>query len=178
MNNLDDYTLLNDFNAGKEYTYKKVFYLLYPEFFSYATKIIKIKEDAEEITMTAFSKLFGMEKNFESIRNVRYFLFKIIKNACLNRIRNKAQKINDLKSFIKEPHEQFDSFEFEFEIKPEIIRRLHAVIDLMPEQRKRIIQMMFIDGKDAAEVAKEIGVSTQTVYAQKHIALSEIKKLI
>lgn len=67
--------------------------------------------------------------------------------------------------------EQKRTFEFEEE-------RLTKAFAELPIKRQRILEMLFIEEKKPAQIAKELNCSTMYVYDQKRQALQKLRKIL
>lgn len=183
MQQVDEDKILLGFNSGKEQAYKSVFYLFYEQLFKYAYFFIKNSQESEDIVLISFSRLFSIQdKRFTSMSAIKNYIYRSVKFYCLNtihRISTKDGYYNDYKDHLASS--VGDSYEIDielFEIKSEVVKRLHELIDELPDQCKRIFKMIVFDEMEPAEIAKQLCITTQTVYAQKNRALSFIKKNI
>lgn len=76
--------------------------------FSIAMKIVKNREDAEEIVQDSFIKAFKAIRNYNGKGKFSTWLFKIVYNTALTKIRNKRIIMDSL--------EEFPNSDFDFEI--------------------------------------------------------------
>ncbi len=67
--------------------------------FSIAVKIIKNREDAEEVVQDSFCKAFKAIRNFNRSGKFSTWLYKIVYNTALTRIRNKKLIMDTLEEF-------------------------------------------------------------------------------
>ena len=75
--------------------------------FSIAMKIVRNREDAEEVVQDAFVKAFKALKNFNGAGKFSTWLYKIVYNTALTRIRNKRIVMSTLEAF-PDPDIDFD----------------------------------------------------------------------
>ena len=73
---------------------RKAFHTLYRDYYAamvvYALKFLKVKEEAEDAVQDVFLSLWEAEKPFDSIDNLRSFLYTSVKNRCLNILRERS----------------------------------------------------------------------------------------
>jgi RNA polymerase sigma-70 factor (ECF subfamily) len=85
--------------------------------FSIAVKIVKNREDAEEVVQDSFCKAFKAIRNFSRSGKFSTWLYKIVYNTALTRIRNKKVMMESLEEFPESNHDfgmsdhHVDSFE-------------------------------------------------------------------
>ena len=75
--------------------------------FSIAVKILKNREDAEEVVQDSFCKAFKALKNFNRAGKFSTWFYKIVYNTALTRIRNKKVLMDSLEEF-PESNRDFD----------------------------------------------------------------------
>ena len=63
-------------------------------------------------------------------------------------------------------------------IEAEVFRELSHSFESLPGQRKKIIEMIFFEGRNTREVAAAMGLSPSTVKTQKSKAIAYLKKRI
>lgn len=73
--------------------------------FSIAVKIVKNREDAEEVVQDSFVRAFKALRNFNGSAKFSTWLYKIVYNTALTRIRNKKAIMDTLE---KSPDSNFD----------------------------------------------------------------------
>ena len=75
------------FNKGDE----KAFYQIYNHYYStmqvFAFRLVDDIEDAKDITISSFTKLFEKHGDFVELSHIRAFLYTITRNACLDFIK-------------------------------------------------------------------------------------------
>ena len=85
------------------------------------------------------------------------FLFRSVKNACLNKIR-KTKEVSTAEVLAQEVAE-----EETFTVSPELMQAVRAAIDALPTQTRAVILGVFVSGKKYKEMADSLSVSVNTV---------------
>src|SRR5688572_32238716 len=67
--------------------------------FSIALKIVKNREDAEEVVQDSFVRAFKALRNFRGDGKFSTWLYKIVYNTSLSKIRNKRMIMDTLETF-------------------------------------------------------------------------------
>ena len=80
--------LLSGFQKGDPSAFEQVFKLFYRDISYFTEKVTGNKQEAEDITIQAFTKLFERYHLFNSIANIRAFLYTTARNAGFNYIRD------------------------------------------------------------------------------------------
>jgi len=86
--NLDDDVLLRRFQNGDHNAFETLFHRYKDQTYNFAYRMLGNKETAGDITQEVFMKLFNSQKNPTQINNLKNYLFILIRNLCLNRIRD------------------------------------------------------------------------------------------
>jgi RNA polymerase sigma factor (sigma-70 family) len=64
---------------------------LYPSIFTLANKMVNNTQEAQDICTESFVKLFQSEEKFETLQNLKAYLFTITRNACLNSLKRQEK---------------------------------------------------------------------------------------
>ena len=85
------------------------------------------------------------------------YLFRSVKNACLNRIR-------DQKEFAQAELLKYDAIEEEATtVSLELIEAIRQAIERLPQKTRMVVMSIVVEGKKYKETAEELGVSVNTV---------------
>ena len=85
------------------------------------------------------------------------YLFRSVKNACLNKIR-------DQKEFAQAELLKYDAVEEEATtISLELIEAIRQAIERLPQKTRMVVISIVVEGKKYKETAEELGVSVNTV---------------
>ncbi|WP_205513201.1 RNA polymerase sigma factor [Longitalea arenae] len=169
-----DKQVLLDFQQGKHAAFQRVFEAYYPRLFDFAVQLIEHSDEAEDIVIVVFRKLFEKAAGFSTEENLRAYLYVSVRNRCLGYIRQRRSMSDHQKKLVKLIQND-TSFVYEYEIRDVIYNKVQAAIDQLPEECRRIFKMLYIDELKPAEVAEILHISTSTVYNQKQNALKALR---
>ena len=119
-----------------------------------------------------FVYLWQNQNDFTDVVSTKVFLYRTIKNKCLNQL--KHQKVKDK---LQENPNKSDSEENLFEqnyIKEETVRLIYQAIETLPDNCKSIIELA-LKGLKNPEIAKELNISVNTVKTHKKTAYSLLR---
>ena len=137
--------------------------------FSVALRIVRNREDAEEIVQDAFVKAY---QNIEAFRNKSKFstwLYRIVFNAAISRTRKKSLESTDLDSFV------IDNYSTD-EIKENInkldsneqIKLVNKLIDKLPPLEYTLINLYYKEECSIDEISEITGLTDSNVKVKLH----------
>ena len=130
----------------------------------FASRFLKDEEVIEDLVQDVFITLLEKKMFFQSEIHLKNFLYLSIRNSCLNYIRSMRSKDWYIASLAYE--EWAENFE-ESIILTEIYRELAAAVEKLPEECRKVFQLCYFQGLDNESAAQELGLSVNTVKAQK-----------
>ena len=84
------------------------------------------------------------------------YLFRCVKNACLNKIR-------DQREFAQAELLRYDAVEEAMTVSLELIEAIRKAIEELPRKTRMVVMSVVVEGKKYKETAEELGVSVNTV---------------
>jgi RNA polymerase sigma-70 factor (ECF subfamily) len=166
--------ILEDFKLGNQ----QVFKALHTEFFKpicfFAHKMIQDKTAAEDIATESFIKLWNQPGGFDSLAQVKAFLYTTTKNACLNHLRD-TQLHESIHRDIETTGAISDNtIEYNL-VRAEWMQLIWHEIDSLPPACKQICILLVKERLTSAEIANRLGISPQNVDTQITRAAKRIK---
>lgn len=119
-----------------------------------------------------FVYIWENEGNFSDEISTKVFLYRTVKNKCLN-----CMKHLDVKNTYADRlnSEQFDENLFDKNyIREETIRLIHQAIESLPEQSKKIIDLS-LKGLKNEDIAQALNLSVNTVKTHKKTAYKMLR---
>lgn len=164
-----DYVLL--LRNGEEKAFNFFFNLHYAALCLFCFRIINDKEASEEIVQDAYLKLWERHENFYHASALKSFLFTVCKNASLDWLRSRRKETLNKQqlSYISRSSE---ASVLHHMIAAEVYADIHAAMNTLPPQCRKIFRMIFLEGKDYEQVAAELSLSVSTIRNQKARALT------
>lgn len=159
--------------------------LIYSEYFPklnrFATDIINSKESANDIVQDIFMELWNNKERIEDIININAYLFRLVKNRCLDHLKHQGHQKN-YEAYIEwEYNSRIDSLTMlteDYVVSNEFIELIKNAIENLPPRCKEIFLLSRIRGLKHAEIAAELNISENTVSVQLGIALRRLRALI
>ena len=159
----------NDIKAFEE-----LFHIFYGPLCSYALRFLSQSEEAEEVVQDIFVKLWEKRNEIHIDASVQNYLFRSVRNQCLNLIQHQKIKSQYAEKMMKQSKTE-TGFSAWF-VEPDLARNIETAIDSMPEKRKEIFRLSREDGLKYKEIAEKLNISVKTVEAQMGLALKYLRK--
>jgi RNA polymerase sigma-70 factor (ECF subfamily) len=167
--------LLQRLAVADEAAFSTVFREYYAVLCAFAGKIIQESADPEDLVNDVFLKLWNRRQVFEDVRHLKDFLYKSTRNACFDTIKRTLHSKERQAVFLETQAEWETAADLEM-IRLEVFRELYHEINQLPEQCGKIIRMGYIDGLKNDEIARQLGLSVQTVKNQKSRGILLLKR--
>ena len=107
--------------------------------------------------------------------NIGAYLCVMVRNRCLNYLRD--QNIEDRhKILYLQAAEETETLSWIDD--EELIRKIHAVIEKLPEKCREICELRFYKNMKFSEIAAQLAVSENTAKVQVHRAIQKIKETL
>ncbi|TWF45722.1 RNA polymerase sigma-70 factor (ECF subfamily) [Chitinophaga polysaccharea] len=169
--------LLQALKSGDGTAVKAVFSKYFRPLCQYAEKLTGRLESAEDIVADTFVKLWHRREQFESLENVRHFLYRVARNAALNELRNEGRHQathTELGNLYQEAHFSAEDLEEE-EIRAELLAEIYQEVENLPDKCREIFKLLFFNGLSTEEVSIQLGIMPQTVRNQKSRAIQLLR---
>lgn len=148
----------------------KLFEELYPSMCRIAMKFIANKAAAEDIAQEAFVRLWEKRTAYDSIPNLKTFLYVSVKNLCFNHLRDRKETIEYTSPEVERQEILFHNRL----IEEETYRILTQAIEKLPLQSAKIIKLT-LEGKQNKEISEIMGISVNSVKTLKYNAIHNLK---
>ena len=169
-----DETLIAQALKGKKSAWLNLVERYEKSIYNYALRMVNNPADAMDLMQDIFIALFRNLQTFRGESPFKGWLFKIAHYRCLEFYRRKRpmQSIDDV------PEQKDESIgtcpERQLLSKQESSSLIKAM-QLLPVKQKLVVEMKFFQQCTFAEIAQQLGVSTNTVKSQLYSALGKLK---
>lgn len=151
------------------------------DFLRTAFKIVKSKEEAEDIVQESFIKIYLNAKKFRNIEGAsfRSWAYKIVLNTSFNHYK----KLKRIRESIKYVDSTFyegvaDVKNNDFEIEANMKDCIGQILPKLPSHLQGVLKKYYLEDKSQKEIAQEEGVSTVAVKMRLFRAKRLFKKII
>ena len=154
----------------------KAFHELYKTSFlplqHYAMRYLYDWKEAEDMVQEAFLSLWSNPERYDERQPVSYYLLGIVKNKCMNYLRNLDIQYKHQDKIIEAM--LFSSVE-DPEIDEDIHARLKYILELLPEKQREVLLLHIVEKKKVREIAEEMNISEATVKTHFQRALAQLR---
>lgn len=158
--------------AGNETELKRFYQLYFPHFLTFALCYIKDRELCRDLIQDIFVSYWEKHKQFNDIISLKVYLYRSIRNKCLNEIRDMQSKnyyeLDDWHELVSE------DFLEENIIREEVAAIVRQEIAKLSPQAQKIIHFS-LDGKTNQEIADLLSISINTVKTHKKNIYSSLR---
>ena len=173
----NEYQLVKQLMKGDHAAFDELFEKYHKKVFAFSLRVIKNREDAEEIVQEVFYNLWKDRKKLTELKDIEAWIFGI----CLNIIRKHFRKISSDKKhqtrFTKHYLESDNSTVQDLEFK-ELVERTDKIIEELPPRQRTIFLLSRKEQMSNAEISKKLNISERTVDNQLSRAKSFIRKAL
>jgi RNA polymerase sigma-70 factor (family 1) len=160
---------------GDEAAFRHVMDRYFPIITHFALRIVRDRAAAEDIAEETFIKLWQTRERTRNFQSIKAFLFIAAKNACINELRSEKSKVRRNEGFAAIAVTEGDAIDREI-IRAEVWAEIWRAADELPEKIGQVFRLGFVEGLPNREIAKQLGVSVNTVKAQKARAVELLKE--
>lgn len=163
------------FKEGEEQGFNYFFHLHYKPLVHFAFTIVNDKDEAEDIVEDSFVKFWGKRTVIKKAGAVKSYLYTIVKNQCITRLRRKGHHTAYLKNITSEPERMKVDIEHNI-IMAEAMNHVYNTLETLPPQSAEIIQLYYVEGRGIAEIADKLHLSLDATKSRKANALKLLRK--
>lgn len=157
----------NAFNAFFREHYKPLCY--------FAQQLTGDAAAAEDVVKDSFVKLWNQRSGFDHPKSIKSFLYTATRNACLNLLRHEKVKDHFREEMQYLDGEAIDAPVLQEMIRSELMQAIYKEIAALPEKRRQVFSMVFLEGLGYDEIAAQLGISVFTVKEHKAKALAQLR---
>ncbi len=176
---LEDFKLIDmAVDADNEQAYAELLKRYKKPVYHMVLKMVRNVDDAEDLTIEAFSKAFKNLHKFKKDYTFSTWLFRIATNNAIDFIRKKRLKTMSLNTSFKDDNGEAVTIDVEDKnlnpqeetIKSQKILLVRMFVNKLPAKYQRLVKLRYFDELSYDEIAKELEAPLGTVKAQLHRA--------
>ncbi len=145
--------------------------------YGYCFYLLGDHHDAEDATERTFLAALGAIDRFrDEGATFRSWLFRIAHNQLANALRTRSRQRTDPRDLVREPATDGDPARLA--TLADDARRLRAALGSLPEDRRQVVVLRFVDGLTAREIGVVLRRSEGAVRVLQHRALRDLATLL
>jgi len=167
--------IVSELKRGSTKALHAVHDLYYPALRNFAMSLVVDGPAAEDIVAEVFVTLWKKHKDFETLQNIKAFVYISTRNACINHLKKLQRDVvmkSGLTNYLSLDHEEFALNEM---IKAEVLQQIYEAIEALPSQCKKVFKLCYVEGLSNSEVAEQFSISINTVKNHKVKALGLLR---
>jgi RNA polymerase sigma-70 factor (family 1) len=163
------------FKAGDEKAFKLIFEQNFHKLYAFAYKMLKSKEQAEEVVHDAFLSAWNNRDRINASLPITPYIYTITKRLALNTLRQISNSQRAVDELWKQLEERSNLTE-EAILFNDLQRLTQIKIALLPPQQQQIFRMSKEEGLSHEEISEKLGVSKNTVRNHLFLALKTLRQ--
>ena len=156
---------INNLKSGEHKAYEMLFKEFYAPLCRYAYSMLRDTDESEDLVQKTFCKLYDQRESIEIHTSVKSYLYRIVHNDCLNKIKQQSIRAEHNLHYAYEKDTTSNHVE-NVVLANELERQIESVIESMPPRCKEVFKMSRQQQLSYAEIAKELNISANTVETQ------------
>ena len=157
---------------SEEGGFKEFFEENYPSLCVFANRYLQDESVSADIVQEAFVYVWNKRKYVRDASAVKSYLYKYIKNHCLNFLRDTKRRQEILKEKLEAPDFYRDNL-----IERETYEIIYRAIEGLSAQNQQVIELS-LDGLSNNEIAERLEISINTVKTIKQRAFKALRKVL
>jgi len=172
----NDSQILEAIKKDDHGAFEKVFREYYRPLTAYAFRFLGKLPESESTVQDVFLRLWQKRKEILITSSLHNYLFRSVKNNCLNYIEHEKIKTGYQTMVIKTETDRSEYSEFflEYGLK----HKIETAIAALPEKRQEIFRLAREDGLKYREIADRLELSVKTVETQMTLALKQLRETL
>ncbi|MGC9356179.1 MAG: RNA polymerase sigma-70 factor [Mariniphaga sp.] len=171
-----------ELKRGNPEAFKEVFRLLYPRLKGYCKLFVTDENEVEDIIQECFITLWDKRETIDIQKRIESFLFVIIRNKCLNFLKNQKLESENIPPENLRVAELQHLYQLDLAEKEEksleemLIQSFKESVNTLPKKMREVFVKCKLEGKKQKDVAEELGISIKMVEKQISKAKKQIRE--
>ncbi|SKA43066.1 RNA polymerase sigma-70 factor, ECF subfamily [Chitinophaga eiseniae] len=176
MLQLSNDEIVKGIRSRNKAVFEAVFKQFAPSMYNIAFRYVKDEDDANDMVQDVFLNLWKGAENLDERAPINHYLARATVNTCLNRIKKEQRKEVYAKEQLltaapaETSHSMLEHKELEAQYR--------SALDKLPDQCRRVFEMSRLKGLSPAEIAAQLNISINTVYAHLTTALKKLRVVL
>jgi len=170
------------YTDGEIQSFDGIFRRYYQVLSYFAHSLLNDRALSEDVVQSVFVRVLNGTLSFESDLHARQYLYKAVRNACLNELKSLNAKSDLLERFHSDLMEE-DDFGLEPDmfglvVKAEVYREIMDAVESLPVECGKIFKLAYLENLNNQEIADLLTLSINTVKVQKNNAKKRLRRVL
>jgi RNA polymerase sigma factor (sigma-70 family) len=146
-----------------------------PKLLRFAYRLLGNEEDAKDIIQDALMKVWHHKERMNELQNLEAWCMRITRNLALDRMKSKKfqpaddlDHVRELPAATRNPHATME--------QSDTMKKVHQVIQSLPEKYRTLIQLRDMDGYAYQEIADILEIDINDVKVNLHRARKTVRE--
>lgn len=147
--------------------------------YTLAIRMLKNREEAEEVSQDVFIKIFKSLASFKGDSKLSTWVYRVTYNCCLDQIKKNKKHLNDI-PIDAYNYNKIDTIDNALEglIKEEKQQLIRSCVNRLPEESSAIITLFYFDELSLDEISGITGIESNTVKVKLFRARKKLAKIM
>lgn len=168
------FSLIQEAKEKNQKAQTQLINLFWVDVFSFVMKKVKDENDADEVTVSVFSKVLSKLDLFDPQFQFKTWILTIAQNTVIDFWRKKNRENEDTNDALDEVKNEFAKSPEELLISEEEQRKILQIIATLDAKNQDIIRLRFFEEKSIKEIAEELNLSV----ANTKVRIMRAKKVL
>jgi RNA polymerase sigma-70 factor (ECF subfamily) len=143
--------------------------------YRFAYRLLNNNMDSEDMVQDVLLKLWARRERLGEYNNVEAFAMVVMKNMCLDKLKAKGYRTDELSEWINDSggHSPLTRLEI-----MDTTEKVKTIIDNLPEHQKMIIHLRDIEGCEFEEIAEIMQMSLNTIRVNLSRARKKVRETL
>ena len=175
MSTSDNTLLIKQMKAGNMKAFDTIYHQYCNRLFGFVMKLIKEKNDAEEIVQEVFTRLWASRQQIDEYASFDSYLFTITYNTSMSLLRKRLSEKKYMEHLGNIQDEVSEANAIEEIQYSELNQKYKDILNQLTPRQKEIFLLSREEGLTHKEIAAKLGISKNTVEIHISNALNFIK---
>lgn len=171
---LSEAELLLTFREGATSSLVYLYNKYYNSVVFFSHSLIKNRQQAEDIALESFVKLWQKRTEIESIGKLRGYLFTLAKNASLDYLKHGNMKVRVQEELLQGAQLSEGLIESNL-VAADLMRLIYTEIKSLPDAYREVLELLYLNDLTSAEAADQLGISMENLRQRKGRAIKQLR---
>jgi RNA polymerase sigma-70 factor (family 1) len=173
---LSEHDVMAALRNGDRRAYDYIFNEFYQAICYFTQKITDNTQDAEDIVSQTFQTFFAIKDNFDTLVNVKAFLYITARNRSFDLLRRRQREVANQKDLVLAVGKFGEEKSADMlQIQAELMRMINKEVENLPDKYRSVFELSFFADLSNEEIAERLNISVTNVSSIKSRALKKLR---